>query len=234
MNSPVIGGLNEKSLHRQLKEQYCTGESLVEEKVSGYVVDVVNPDELVEIQTSNFSGMRKKLKALLPEHRIRVVYPVSAEKMITVYNKDGSQRSRRRSPKRESIISAAAELLYIAELLPEPNLTVEILLVRQEEIRYDDGKGSWRRRGVSIEDRLLAEIIDRSEFNSPADYLSLLPEELPSPFGNRELAEQLPKTGTGSRGRIKLAGQLTYFLRKLGLLEITGKEGNRLLFDISR
>ena len=233
MSSPIIGSLNEKSLHKQLKERYTTAGSLVEEKVAGYVIDVVNPDELIEIQTSNFSGMKKKLSSLLREHQVRLIYPVAAETMITVYNKDGSQRSRRRSPKRGSVEAAASELLYVSNLLLHPGLTVEVILVKQEEIRYDDGKGSWRRKGVSIEDRLLVDIVDSRKFSTSADYLSLLPPGLPPAFGNRELAELLPATGTGKKGKTRLAGQITWLLRKLELLEITGKDGNRMLFELN-
>ncbi|MDC7227550.1 MAG: hypothetical protein PQJ61_12365 [Spirochaetales bacterium] len=230
MNKPIIGGLNEKSLHRQLKEYYCTEESLMEEKVEGFVIDVVNPDGLVEVQTSNFSGMKKKLKVLLPGHPVRLIHPVAAETMISVYNKDGSLKTRRRSPKRGTIRSAAAELLYIADLIPNPNLTVEIPLVRQEEIRCDDGKGSWRRKGVSIEDRLLVEVIESRCFQTAADYLSLLPDDLPDTFGNKDIADTL---GGGKAGRTRLAGQITWLLRRLELVQICGKEGNRLLFQLN-
>ena len=229
MSSTIIGGLNEKSLHRQLKEYYSDEESLVEEKVSGYIVDIVNPCELVEIQTSNFSGIKNKLTALLQEYRVRLVHPVAAETVISVYEKDGSLRSRRKSPKRESLSSAAAQLLYIADLLPNPALSVEITVIRQEEIRYDDGKGSWRRKGVSIEDRLLVEILESHRLAETSDYLRLLPQGLPSRFGNRELSEAL--SGTNKRGRTRLAGQITWLLRRLELIRIADKEGNRMLFE---
>ncbi len=231
-SSPHIGGLNEKSLHRQLKLLYSTPGSLVEEKVSGYVVDVAAPEGIVEIQTGGFSGMRRKLTALLEEHPVRLVHPVAVETTISLYDEDGGKlKSSRRSPKRGCPALAAAELLYLAELLSHPNLTVEILMVKQEEIRRDDGRGSWRRKGVSIEDRRLIEVTERHLFESPRDYLGLLPEGLPSPFGNREVAEELK--GLPARGRMRLAGQMTYLLKKLEILEPAGKEGRRNLFRVA-
>lgn len=233
MSSSVIGGLNEKSLHRQLKEHYRNPKSKLEEKVNGYIIDVVNPGELVEIQTGNFSGIRTKLSSLLSENRIRLVYPVAVETTILLLNEDGSLRSSRKSPKKGSLYSAAAELLYIAELIPHKNLSVEVLKIRQDEIRRDDGEGSWRRKGISISDRLLTEIVQSSIFTDKEDYLNLLPDTLPTPFSNKDLAENLPATGTGSRGKQRLAGQISYLLRKLELISITGKDGNRLLFTLS-
>ncbi len=233
MSGPIIGGLNERSLHRQLKEHYSSEGSLVEEKVDGYVIDIVNPEGLIEIQTGNFSGMKKKLRSLLPDHSIRLVYPVAAETLISVYSEDGMLKSQRRSPKRGSVYSCASELLYIADLLSEPKLTVETVLIRQEEIRLDDGKGAWRRHGVSIEDRQLDEIIETITFNGLTDYLKLLPMELPPTFGNREVADKLPSTGTGAKGKLRLAGQITWLLRKTGLIEEAGMDGRRLLFELS-
>lgn len=230
--SPHIGGLNEKSLHRQLKGLYATADSMVEEKVSGYVVDVATPEGIVEIQTGGFAGMRRKLTDLLEDHPVRLVHPLAVETTISLYDEEGGKlKSSRRSPKRGCPALAAAELLYLTELLGHPNLTVEIIMVKQEEIRRDDGRGSWRRKGVSIEDRRLLEVSERHLFETLRDYLALLPPGLPSPFGNREVAEKL--TGLPARGRLRLAGQMTYLLRKLELLEPAGKEGRRNLFRVA-
>ena len=232
MTKPVIGGLNESSLHRQLKELYCTGGAAAEQKTDGYIVDVLLPGgEIVEIQTANFAGMRKKLAALLPEHPVRLVHPVAAETFIRLLDKDGNLKSERRSPKRGTVHNAAAELVYLAELLPHPNLTVEIVLTRQQEIRRDDGNGSWRRRGVSIEERRLIDTVGSFEFRDSSDYMRLLPPELPSPFSNPDIAEKL--TGTNKRGKNRLAGAISRLLRRLGLIEITGKDGNRLLYTLT-
>ena len=231
MSSRIIGGLNEKSLHRQLKERYLGSGGSAETTIDGYVIDVAKPDMLIEIQTGGFAGIRTKLSALLQNHPVRLVHPVAAETVISVYAEDGQLRSNRRSPKRGSIQTAAGELLYLSELIPHPNLEIEILLVRQEEVRRDDGRGSWRRRGISIEDRILNEVIDTRLFSQPADYLSMLPNGLPDIFSNGELADHLSTTGTGKKGKLRLAGQITYLLRKLNMLEISGRDGNKLLFS---
>ena len=232
MNSSAttIGGLNERTLHRQLKEMYRTEYSLVEEAVSGYVVDVVRPTELVEVQTGSFAGIRTKLTALLEKHSVRLVSPVARETLITLYDQEGTSIiSSRRSPKRGNLPFAAAELIYLADILPHPRLTVELLLIRQEEFRCDDGRGSWRRRGISITDRRLLEVEEKHVFRDPEDYLALLPGDLSSPFGNLEIADRL--RGTTSRGKLRIAGQLTYLLRKLGLLKFSRKEGRRYLYE---
>jgi hypothetical protein len=50
----TIGTLNEQPLHAGLKAYYAKGGGRLEENVSGYYIDVVNDDKLIEIQTKNF------------------------------------------------------------------------------------------------------------------------------------------------------------------------------------
>ena len=57
----MIGTRNEGSLHASLKEYYARPGDMVEASVDGYVIDVVQEDRLVEIQTANFGALKGKL-----------------------------------------------------------------------------------------------------------------------------------------------------------------------------
>ncbi|MDC7124495.1 MAG: hypothetical protein PQJ46_02950 [Spirochaetales bacterium] len=234
MTTSVIGSLNEKSLHKKIKNIYLTKtpNAVDETKVDDYIIDIVSPNELIEIQTGNFSGIKTKISKLVSKHPVKIVHPVAAETIISTYKINGELKSKRRSPKRGCIESCAGELLYIADLLYSENLSIEILLIRQEEKRIDDGKGARRRRGISIKDRTLLEIIEKQTFKKRADFISLLPENLPSQFSNSDIADKLKEKYLPKKQRIKLASQISYLLRKLELIKITGKDGNRLLFSL--
>ena len=78
----MIGTLNEGALHAGLKEWYRRPRDRPEEKVDGYVVDLVRGRLLIEIQTGNFTPLRRKLDALLPSHRVRLVAPVALSRRI--------------------------------------------------------------------------------------------------------------------------------------------------------
>ncbi|MCB8991067.1 MAG: hypothetical protein H6664_07020 [Ardenticatenaceae bacterium] len=197
-----------------------------EQPVDGSIIDIVRGDLLIEIQTGNFSAIKAKLAKLLPAHPIRLVYPIAQEKWIVRETAVGQPISRRKSPKRGQLHDVFAELVRIPHLLPHPNLTLELLLTQQEEIWRDDGKGSWRRKGWSIHDRRLLQVLHSATFTTPADLLTLLPTNLPSPFTNRELA-------TAMHGRMRLAQQITYTLRQCHLLTITGKQGNAHMFQFT-
>ncbi|MFP4377981.1 MAG: hypothetical protein ACLFP4_13140 [Spirochaetales bacterium] len=222
---PIIGGLNETELHEQLKHHYAGAGGQVEQEVDGFVVDVVGRDELVEIQTRGVGKLRRKILALTESHAIRVVIPVAAETHLIKRSITGELISSRKSPKRGRLESAFREVASIADLLPRLNLTIEVVLVTAVETRVDDGKGSWRRHGVSIEARALGQILERHEFRTCADYISLLPSALPSPFTNRDLCDTAGL-------RYAEAQPVTSTLRKMGALRLSGKRGRELLYEV--
>jgi hypothetical protein len=78
-----IGTLNEKPLHEALKRWYAQPGDIFEAPVDGFVVDIVRGDLLIEIQTRNFSAIKRKLEQLLISHSVRLVYPIPSEKWIT-------------------------------------------------------------------------------------------------------------------------------------------------------
>ena len=219
--------MTEQSLHNQLKEWYTGEGAEVEATVDGYVVDVVRDGLLIEVQTGNFSAIKDKLRDLLGSHRVRLVHPVPRIKWIIRLDGDGAPVSRRRSPKRGRVEEVFCELVYIPEICETPGFELEVVLVDAEEYLIDDGRGSWRRRRWSIHDRKLVDVVERRIFRCPKDYLDLLPEGLPQEFTARQLAK-------ASRLRIRLAQKMVYCLRRMNVLEVSGREGRSNLYRVTR
>lgn len=221
-----IGIRNERSLHAALKRWYARAEDRFEVPLEGYVIDLVRDGQLVEIQTRNFTALRHKLKSLLQNHKVHVLHPIALEKWIVQQDASGTQvLSRRKSPARGQLADLFAELVRLPELLRHPNFSIEFLLIREDEVRCQDGKGSWRRKGVSIIDRRLLEVVSAHRFTVASDFLQFLPSTLPVPFSNKCLAavSGLP---------LYRCRQLTYCLRKMEVLVPVGKRGNELLFEV--
>jgi hypothetical protein len=221
-----IGVRNEKSLHAALKQWYAQPGDQVEAKVDGYFIDLVRDGELIEIQTRRLGALRRKLNALLEHHPVHLIYPIAQEKWIV--RKSGSGKKilgRRKSPKAGRLADLFEELVSIPELINHPNLTLEIVLIQEEEIRHDDGRGSWRRRKQSIHDHRLLQVLETVTFERKEDFLRFLPNGLEQPFSNQSLKERC-----GSP--IHAVRQMTYCLKKMGLIEQVGKNGNQLLFRI--
>ena len=213
----------EKSLHAALKAWYTRPGDRLEARVSDYVIDIVRDGVLIEIQTRNFAAIKPKLTRLIENHPVRLVYPVAQEKWIIRQTTSSVPISRRKSPKKGCPFDIFNEMTSLSGLVPHNNLTIEVLLTRQEEILRDDGRGSWRRHGWSIHDRRLLEVLSSITLQSADDFSGLLPAGLPQPFTNHELAAALHR-------RVTLARRMTYTLCKIGCIEMVGKAGNARLY----
>lgn len=223
-NKP-IGQKNESSLHAALKMSYAEPGDALEYKLENYVVDIAQENRIIEIQTKNLYSMKEKLDSLSKEHDVMVVYPISEEKYISRLNGSHEPVSRKKSPKKGKPIDVFGELMRCPKLLDAENVSLEIVMVKEEEVRCEDGKGSWRRKGVSIIDRRLLEVGKKIRYHSARDLLMLLPEDIPQPFTNKMLAEQAGIS-------IALARKTTYCLKKAGVIEEAGKKGKELCFRI--
>ncbi len=220
-----INTLNEKSLHASLKQWYAGPGDQLEVRVDGYIIDLVRGDLLVEIQTGSFSPLKRKLARLAENHTVRLVFPVALEKwIIRQPTEEGEKPQRRKSPKRGRVEQVFAQLVYIPALLENANFSLEVLLIREEEVRHHENKKAWRRRGWVTDERRLLAVVERRVFYTPQELASLLPEGLASPFTVRDLAKAASQPEW-------LAGKMIYCLRAMGLVGIEGKRGNALLYS---
>ena len=222
--SHKIGTLNEKPLHAALKAWYAQPDDRFEVSVDGFVVDIVRGDLLIEVQTGNFSSIKRKMRALAENHPVRLVYPVAQEKWIVRLAKDESGiLGRRKSPKRGRLEHVFAELVSFPALLANPNFALEALLIQEEEVRRYDGKRGWRRHGWVTQERRLLDVVDRRLFETPADMVALLPSALAQPFTTADLGIALAKPRW-------LAQKMAYCLREMGAIKAVGKRGNAILY----
>ena len=216
--------MNECSLHSEIKKVYSLPGDQFEVKLGNYIVDILRENLIIEIQTKNFSALKEKLQLLTENHRVRLVYPLPERKWITHVTKDSTILNTRKSPRKGKLTDLFGELVMIPNMIGEETFSLEVLLIDEEEVRCDNGKGSWRRRGVSIKDRKLLKVNDRILFQTKSDYLKILPESLNEVFTNRELAK-LAKIS------VRTAGQITYCLRKGGVIRLAGKNGREQVFQ---
>ncbi len=217
--------MNQYSLHSEVIDWYSVSGDELEVKVDDFIIDILRDKLLIEIQTSNFSAIKKKLIKLLINKQVRLVYPIAKLKWIVHVSKSGEFVRRRKSPKNGKLIDLFYELVHTPNLIRNENFSFEVLLIEEEELRCNDGKGSWKRRGVSIKDRKLLKVYDRFVFENSRDFLRLLPNDMIGPFTNKFLAMKLGIS-------IRLAQKITYCLRKMGAISIAGKKRKKLLFNV--
>ncbi len=220
-----IGTMQERSLHAALKAWYARPGDRLEVAVDGFLVDVVRDGLLIEIQTGNFSSIKRKLSTLTRRHCVRLVYPIARDKWIVRLADNGLDRlSRRRSPKHGCLLHLFEELVSIPDLIARKTFSLEVLMIQEEEVRRRHARGRWRRGGWGTFDRRLLAVVDRATLASPSAFRRLLPEDLDKPFTTAELSQSLGQTRA-------LAQKMAYCLRKMGAVEVTGKRGNALQYS---
>jgi hypothetical protein len=215
--------LNENTIHNQLKTAFSKAGDMIEQEIDGYVIDIVRKKTLIEIQTKNFLKMKPKIKKLLKKYKLKLVHNIPSIKWLVTVDEENNIITKRKSTKKGSFYHIFDELIYLTDIVCEPKFSLEILLTEEEEIRTNDGKGSWRRKGVSIKDRNLISIIETKKMNKIDDYMKILPPEIKEPFSTKDISKEL-------KIKVVLARKVVYFLKKIEVIRCTGKSGNLLLY----
>jgi len=215
---------NEFSLHASLKRWFSESDDRFEVRIGRYIADILRGNEIIEIQTRNFSSIKRKLKALIKNHPVTLIHPIARERWLVYRTPDGILNERRKSPRRGEPSDIFEELVYIPELINHQNFKLKIAMIQEEEIRKRDGMGAWRRKGISIKDRRLLDVVDVHEFQHCEDFLRFVPEELDDPFTNKQLAEALDIS-------LNKATRITWCLRKMMALRVIGKNRNQHLHE---
>jgi hypothetical protein len=213
-----VGVMREGPLHAALKAIVAQPGDRLEVSVGRFVIDVVRADgELVEVQTGGFGPLGAKLDALLDEHRVRIVHPVAAHRRIVRVDENGEIVWIRASPKRGTLIDVFDKLVAFPSLLTHPNLTVEVLLLREDHIRAARPV-TVRRRTRDPGERRLRGVLDSIELRGADDVRRALPPLPPEPFSTRDLASVLECS-------MLLAQRTAYCLRAVKIIEAAGRRG---------
>lgn len=222
-----IGTRNETSLHRDLKFSYAGQNGRTEAEVGGFVADGISASgEFIEIQTTNFAALREKIKEFTARGKLRIVYPAIITKYLEVFNTDGKRQYRRKSSRQGSPWDLFNALVYAPDIPLLPRLSVELVLVDASEQRVRDGKGSWRRKGLSIQDRQLITVHERISLKKQSDYRRFIPFQKNEEFTSASLAERVGIS-------LVLAQKTLYVLTKLGIVLRTGKQRNTFIYRLA-
>jgi hypothetical protein len=209
-----------------LKFRYA-GAGSTEKEVAGFIADGVNQNgEFIEVQTGSFGPLKKKIAAFAALGRVTIIHPIVVNKYIELCDEKGKLLHRRKSPRHGCEWDLFYHLVHAPDLAAQPGLCIELALVDVTEKRINDGKGSWRRRGVSIQDRELAAWHGCLSLNCPADYRRFIPFADGEKFTAAQLAR---KTGIDAG----LSRKTLYVLHKINVIQRTGKKGPAWLYQAS-
>ncbi len=219
-----IGSLNEQPLHAALKDWYGGSGAELEKEIDGYIVDVVRGEQLIEIQTGNFSSIKHKLIHLSKNHPVKLVFPIASRKwLLKMPLQEDEGFKRRKSPKRGSPHEIFSELVSFPELLTYQSFSLELAMIHAEEVRRYTGEKPWYQHGwVTVEQRLVR-VVDCLCFEDGQSMTAMLPQSLPDEFTTSDIAKE-------AHIKLWLAQKMAYCLRKMGAVQKIGKSGRSNLY----
>lgn len=221
----------ERGLHRSLKSHFCPDESKHEIKIGRYVADACDGKTIFEIQTGNFSPLRKKIQFYLEntDFNIVIVRPIAQNRRIFWLDEDSGElkKAPRLSSKHEPLASGIADILYLIDFLGTERVSFCFVMMEIDEVRLLDGYGKQKKIRATSVDRVAGEIYSLHYIKSALDVKNELFTLLPNEQFDREtLAKSL-----------KLKGLKLWSAQKLLLetnLLVCEKQGNKLIFEKNR
>lgn len=238
-----INTYNESSLHKTLKTLYSAEDgSKTEQETDGLIYDIIDVQgNFIEIQTRNLTKLLPKITAAIKaEKNITIVHPVAVEKTILLTDEQGRILSKRKSPKKETVLSLFTELTGIYAYLLDMHVSLEIPLVRltehrirtAEPVQTPNRRRRFKKNWLKT-DKTLNEIIAIKRFCRAEDYLSVLPKMLPTEFTVKDVSAALRKDKTLPSSAASYAPVAVWVLSHMGLIEQTGTKGKSRVYKIT-
>lgn len=221
-----FGTLQEKTVHAVMKLYYEPNEDYHEVPIEGYIADIYTGNRIIEIQNGNFNKLRPKLEAFLPHYPVTVVLPIAHFKwLIWMEESSGELSDRHKSPATGSVYHAFPELYKIKAFLGHPNLSLAFPLIDMDEYRLLNGWSKDKKRGSQRYDRMPLTLFDEIIIEQTADFLQLIPYDLPDAFTVTEFAK-------AAKTKRELAAVALPLFVQMGLLTRTGKRGREYLYMV--
>ncbi|MBR6708736.1 MAG: hypothetical protein IKL84_03560 [Clostridia bacterium] len=216
-----INTMGEKRLHMVLKRYYAPDETCHEHEVGRYIADILQGDEIIEVQTGSLWPMKAKIEYYLTQtdFRITIVHPILQKRWIRWIDPDeGTISERRRSPKKESIMTALADLIYILPYLTDPRLSLCFPVLEVDDFRLLNGRGAERKSHAARYERIPCALLDEISIRTVDDYRACLPAELPEQFTAPDFARMTKNASRTAYAAVKV-------LCAVGVLVPDGKIG---------
>ena len=214
-----IGTYKEKTLHIALKKYFEPCEDYHEVPVNGYIADIMRGNEIIEIETGGFSGLKPKLEKYLPDYKVTLVYPLPAVKYVSWIDGDTGDISKRsRSTRKTTAYDLLRQMVYILPFVKDDCLSAVSPLLEIDEYRNLDGWSRNRKRGSTRYDLAPTDIFGMIKLSDDEDYIRLVPDDLDEEFTAPEFAKEIKIGSYDAYAAVKV-------LEARGVIEKCGKKG---------
>lgn len=230
-----IGELNEKQIHRVLKNIIEPDVSKQEVRLAGNfgIADILreNPDgrvEVFEIQTKYFYKLKNKLDYYMSKgYDVTVIYPVVVKRVLNWVDPVTDQvLESRKSRTGKGIHSLQQELYGVQQYIGK--VKFQVYSLEADEYKYLDGNGQYKKNHSTKIDKIPTQIVSIDTFEDLNDYLNLIPDSLKNDQ-NTFTSDVYAKV---CKINLKLARTELLILNHLGLVDRVGKSGRKYLYKV--
>ena len=183
----TIGVLKEHSLHAYIKN-YLADIKYQEVKIGKRFADVYKDGVIYEVQTRSFNALRNKLDDFLKDYKVEVIYPISINKRIYLYDEMGELIKEQKSPKHEHPLKICIELYKIKSYLKNPNLSFRVIGLDVNEFRMPKERHYYKQQSYVRNDQVPNKIINDISLYNKEDFINLFDKEL-TDFTTKDFAK---------------------------------------------
>ena len=153
--------------------------------------DVRIGNDVYEVQTGAFYPMKKKIAHYLEKTdcTVTVVHPLPAIRWMAWIDPKTAEISPRRK------VSAIArpqdllpELYVLSDYLQHPRLKFRLLMLETQDFRLLNSRSRDPKSRTKHYERIPLSLVGEIDFNSPANFRSLIPDALPAHFTVKEFS----------------------------------------------
>ena len=221
-----IGEYQEKAIHFILKNYFENDNEKMEVKLDGMVMDIVNEEGIIEIQTKNFDRLRNKLDKFLDNNSFTIIYPLIKSKKITWLNSKNAADYNRKSPINMNIFNSFKELYKIKKYLKHKNLHFCFLFLNIIEFKHLDGYGKDKKKKASSFNKLPIDIDEIKYIDNYQEFESIF-DGNENEFTSKELSKM-------KKIKLKDAQVALNVLNYLEIVERIGKSERSYIYKVKK
>ncbi len=221
-----IGEYQEKAIHFILKNYFENDSDKMEVKIDGMVMDILNEEGIIEIQTKSFDRLRNKLDKFLDNYSFTIVYPLINSKKITWMNSENEADYNRKSPLHMNVFNSFRELYKIKKYLKHKNLHFCFVFLNIIEFKNLDGYGKDKKKKASSFNKLPIDIEKTVYFDSFKEFENIF-DGNENNFTSLELSKM-------KKIKLKDAQVALTVLNYLEIVERIGKSGRSYIYKVKK
>lgn len=224
-----IGTYGEKATHQVLKYYMQSDSTKHEIRVGRHIVDAIDDSgKLIEVQSKDFYRIKDKLRVLLENNVVEIVYPCPIKTCsLWVQPEDLKVIGEIKYRAYKNPCYILPELYSIKEFINFSNLKIRIVKFEEVEFKYLDGYGPNNKRHATKINRIPISFIGEEVLGSIEDYKRIIGIPNGIYFHSNQFAR-------ATKLKIDNARKALLFLTDIEVVNRVGRDSSGIIYEIAK